>query len=161
MQLFMQRRRTEGVPRLVDARRHYDLPFRFIEPRSMLVLGSGGGNDVAAAVRRGVPAIDAVEIDPVIVRLGEHLHPEKPYQIAMGTVLPKINECRNLLVPIAVSSSHIAYGSIRMEPVFMILGQSAANMASMAIDHNTSPQKLDYVLVKQKLEKAGQVLEFD
>ncbi len=58
---------------------HYDLPYRFIEPQRVLVLGSGGGNDVAAALRNGARHVDAVEIDPVIVRLGKELHSEKPY----------------------------------------------------------------------------------
>ena len=88
------------------------------------------------------------------------IHPENPYRIAMGSILPKENECKNLVVPVAVSSSHIAYGSIRMEPVFMILGQSAATIASLAIDRKVVPQKLDYQLVKQKLENDGQVLEY-
>jgi hypothetical protein len=88
------------------------------------------------------------------------IHPEKPYRIAMGSILPKENECKNLVVPVAVSSSHIAYGSIRMEPVFMILGQSAATIVSLAIDQKVIPQKLDYQLVKQTLENDGQVLEY-
>ncbi len=57
-----------------------------------------------------------------------------PYEIAYGSLVPKQGQCENLLVPVCVSSSHIAFGSIRMEPVFMILGQSAATAAVLAID---------------------------
>ncbi len=64
------------------------------------------------------------------------VHPKGPYSISYGSIIPKKEECTNLLVPICISSSHIAYGSIRMEPVFMILGQSAAVAACMAIDKN-------------------------
>ena len=88
------------------------------------------------------------------------IHPQQPYQIDMGSILPKENECQNLLVPVAVSSSHIAYGSIRMEPVFMILGQSAAIMANMAIDDKIKLQDLDYEFLKEKLENQGQVVAY-
>ncbi len=88
------------------------------------------------------------------------VHPHHPYQIAMGAVVPKKGECGNMLVPVAVSSSHIAYGSIRMEPVFMILGQSAATMAALAIDQNIDLQELNYNQVKSKLLEVGQVLEY-
>jgi hypothetical protein len=72
------------------------------------------------------------------------VHPDKAYSIAYGSILPKETECNNLLVPVCVSSSHIAYGSIRMEPVFMILGQSAATAAVLAIDNKVPPQRLPY-----------------
>ena len=87
------------------------------------------------------------------------VHPDRPYSIAYGSILPKIKECQNLLVPICVSSSHIAYGSIRMEPVFMILGQSAATAAVLSIDNKISPQKLPYEKLKEVLLKDQQVLE--
>ncbi|MDR1958259.1 MAG: FAD-dependent oxidoreductase, partial [Planctomycetaceae bacterium] len=61
------------------------------------------------------------------------VHPKKPYGIDYGAMIPKKEECTNLLVPVCVSSSHIAFGSIRMEPVFMLLGQSAATAAVMSI----------------------------
>ncbi len=85
--------------------------------------------------------------------------PDKPYSISYGAILPKENECRNLLVPVCVSSSHIAYGSIRMEPVFMILGQSAAAAAVLAIENNVSPQKLAYEKLRAVLEAGKQILE--
>ena len=87
------------------------------------------------------------------------IHPDKPYSIAYGSILPKESECNNLLVPVCVSSSHIAYGSIRMEPVFMILGQSAATAAVLAIQNKMSPQKLPYEKLRTVLAKDGQKLE--
>lgn len=87
------------------------------------------------------------------------VHPKSAYSIAYGAILPKENECNNLLVPVCVSSSHIAFGSIRMEPVFMILGQSAATAAVMAIDGKMSPQKLPYEKLREALLKDKQRLE--
>ena len=84
--------------------------------------------------------------------------PARPYSIDYGTILPKEKECSNLLVPVAVSSSHIAYGSIRMEPVFMILGQSAAIAAVLSIERKINPQALPYPELEQELLKAGQIL---
>jgi hypothetical protein len=82
-----------------------------------------------------------------------------PYKISYGSIVPKRSDCRNLLVPVAVSSSHIAYGSVRMEPVFMILGQSAATAAMMSIEGGHDVQALDYAKLRARLEKDGQVLE--
>jgi len=79
------------------------------------------------------------------------VRPKKPYRIAYGSITPKKNECENLLVPVCVSSSHIAFGSIRMEPVFMILGQSAATAAGFAIDDNIAVQDVSYDKLKQRL----------
>ena len=84
----------------------------------------------------------------------------QPYSISYRSLIPKKGECENLLVPICVSSSHIAYGSIRMEPVFMILGQSAATAAVMAIDENISVQEVQYEKLKEQLMKDGQRLTF-
>ena len=85
--------------------------------------------------------------------------PKNPYQIEMGTILPKETECRNLIVPVATSTSHIAFGSIRMEPVFMILGQSAGIIAGTAIDNGCVIHDLRYDDVKVSLVKFGQILE--
>lgn len=83
-----------------------------------------------------------------------------PYQISYGSLVPKKGQAANLLVPVAVSSSHIAYGSIRMEPVFMVLGQSAATAAVLAIDGNMAVQDVPYDRLKERLLADGQVLEF-
>ncbi len=85
----------------------------------------------------------------------------RPYTIAYGSLVPRDGQADNLLVPVCVSSSHIAFGSIRMEPVFMILGQSAATAAVMAIDTGVPVQKVDYVKLRARLLADGQVLEFD
>lgn len=84
--------------------------------------------------------------------------PQTPYAISYGSIVPKKDECQNLVVPVCVSSSHIAYGSIRMEPVFMILGQSAAIAASQAIDMDQPVQDIPYQALKDKLLERGQVL---
>lgn len=83
-----------------------------------------------------------------------------PYQISYGSLVPKKGQAANLLVPVCLSSSHIAYGSIRMEPVFMILGQSAATAASMAIDSGIAVQDVPYEKLRARLLADGQVLEF-
>jgi len=83
-----------------------------------------------------------------------------PYEIAFGALIPKKEHCRNLLVPVCVSSSHIAFGSIRMEPVFMILGQSAATAAVLAIDQGRDIQDLPYETLRARLLQDRQVLEF-
>jgi hypothetical protein len=83
-----------------------------------------------------------------------------PYQIAYQSLVPKREQCTNLLVPVCVSSSHIAFGSIRMEPVFMILGQSAATAAAMAIDAGSSVQDVPYEKLRPRLVADGQVLEY-
>lgn len=82
----------------------------------------------------------------------------KPYGISYRSIVPKTGECENLLVPWALSASHIAFGSIRMEPVFMVLGQSAGTAASMAIDGNLSVQKVPYEKLRERLIKDGQKL---
>jgi hypothetical protein len=81
-----------------------------------------------------------------------------PYQISYGSLVPKKGQAANLLVPVCVSSSHIAYGSIRMEPVFMILGQSAATAAAMAIEGKLDVQDVPYERLRERLLKDGQVL---
>ncbi|WP_375583307.1 FAD-dependent oxidoreductase [Cyclobacterium xiamenense] len=83
---------------------------------------------------------------------------EAPYPIPYRAIVPKKGEAENLLVPVCVSSTHVAFGSIRMEPVFMVLGQSAATAASLAIDRDVSVQELDYQVLGAKLKADGQIL---
>ena len=83
-----------------------------------------------------------------------------PYRISYASIVPKAGECPNLLVPVCVSSSHIAYGSIRMEPVYMVLGQSAATAAALALADRTDVQKVDYEKLRKRLLADGQVLEY-
>ena len=78
------------------------------------------------------------------------------YRIAYGSIVPKKEECQNLLVPVCVSSTHIAYGSIRMEPVFMILAQSATTAAVHAIDANRAVQDIDYATLAARLKADNQ-----
>lgn len=74
-----------------------------------------------------------------------------PYPISYGAIVPKETECSNLLVPVCLSATHIAYGSIRMEPVFMVLAQSSAVAAAMAIDGKTTVQKINVAKLQEAL----------
>ncbi|RME95965.1 MAG: FAD-dependent oxidoreductase [Verrucomicrobia bacterium] len=84
----------------------------------------------------------------------------RPYPIDYGALLPPRRQVHNLLVPVCVSASHVAYGSIRMEPVFMILGQSAATAAALSLEAGCAVQDLPYDRLRQRLEADGQVLEY-
>lgn len=83
-----------------------------------------------------------------------------PYPISFGSILPKKKECTNLLVTVCLSSSHVAYCSIRMEPNYMVLGQSAASAAALAIDGRCPVQDVNYDILIQRLLDDGQILEF-
>ncbi|MGB8169885.1 MAG: FAD-dependent oxidoreductase [Chthoniobacteraceae bacterium] len=83
-----------------------------------------------------------------------------PYPVSYRSIIPKAEHAENLLVPVCLAATHIAYGSIRMEPVFMAMGQSAATAAVLAIEAKTSVQKLDYATLRERLVKDGQILEW-
>jgi len=85
----------------------------------------------------------------------------RPYPISYRSITPKAAQCTNLLVPVCLSASHIAYGSIRMEPVFMVMGQSAATAAVIAIDSGKDLQQIDLAKLKEKLLADGQMLDFE
>ena len=81
-----------------------------------------------------------------------------PYPVSFRSILPKRSECANVLVPVCLSASHMAYGSIRMEPVFMVLGQSAATAAVLAIDAGLSVQDVPYLKLRERLLADKQLL---
>jgi hypothetical protein len=83
-----------------------------------------------------------------------------PYPISYRSIVPKAAECTNLLVPVCLSASHISYGSIRMEPVFMVLGQSAGTAAALALEGDVAVQKVDYDKLKERLLREGQILDW-
>jgi hypothetical protein len=82
-----------------------------------------------------------------------------PYPISYRCIVPPGGSCDNLLVPVCISASHIAYGSARMEPVFMLLGESAAWAARAALDAGSAVQEVPYPVLRAQLEAAGQVVE--
>ncbi|MFI8605542.1 FAD-dependent oxidoreductase [Cellulophaga baltica] len=126
-----------------------------------------GRNKVTQSIGMGSYTMDSHNAQRYITKEGYvqnegdlGIDAEEPYQIHLGTILPKEKECKNLLVSAAVSSSHIAFGSIRMEPVFMILGQSAGTLAGLALEDNKNLHDIFYGTLRKVLQKDGQVLEF-
>lgn len=96
-----------------------------------------------------------------VVNEGNFLEKHKPYEIPLGVILPKKEECKNLLVPVCVSSSHIAFGSIRMEPVFMIMGQAAATVGILAAKEGITVQDVSYEKIKRQLVRDKQLLKVE
>jgi hypothetical protein len=86
--------------------------------------------------------------------------PGGPYPISYRSLVPKKGQCKNLLVPVCLSASHIAYGTVRMEPVFMILGQSAATAAVRALEQKQAVQEVSYDWLRRRLLQDGQILEY-
>ena len=84
---------------------------------------------------------------------------QAPYPISYRSITPQKEECSNLLIPVCLSASHIAFGSIRMEPVFMVLGQSAGTAACLAVNESASVQDVNYEQLRQKLIEGNQVLQ--
>jgi hypothetical protein len=83
-----------------------------------------------------------------------------PYPISYRSLVPRKGECSNLLVPVCLSASHISYGSIRMEPVFMVLGQSAATAAALAMEDHIAVQEVDYRKLRERLLRDKQILDW-
>jgi hypothetical protein len=127
-----------------------------------------GSRDVPEPVGMGSYTLDSHNVQRYITPEGYvqnegdiGVSPDQPYQIAYGSIIPKKEEIQNLLVPVAMSASHIAFGSIRMEPVFMILGHSAAAAAVLAISEGQAVQDLDYSLLQEELLEDGQILQYE
>jgi hypothetical protein len=124
-----------------------------------------GAKLVPKPIGMGSYALDSHNIQRIVTAEGYvqnegdiGVKPKEPYSISYGTIIPKKQECENLLVAVCVSSSHTAFGSIRMEPVFMILGQSAATAAVLAIDADLAVQDLPYEKLQERLKTDGQVM---
>ncbi|HEV7402808.1 MAG TPA: FAD-dependent oxidoreductase [Chthoniobacteraceae bacterium] len=83
----------------------------------------------------------------------------KPFPISYQALRPRAGECENLLVLSCLSASHAAYGSVRMEPVFMMLGHAAGAAASLAVEHHTTVQSVPYPLLRERLLAEKQILE--
>ncbi|WP_044481275.1 FAD-dependent oxidoreductase [Paenibacillus antibioticophila] len=81
-----------------------------------------------------------------------------PYPISYRSIVPEEEQCANLLVPVCLSASHIAYGSIRMEPVFMVLAQSAATAAALALEADIAVQAVPYDKLRERLLLDNQVI---
>ncbi len=100
-----------------------------------------------------------VNPDGTVQNEGDTEVPSKPYQISYRVMLPKKNQTSNLLVPVAASTSHIAYGTLRMEPVFMVLGHAAGVAARMAAVSGKAVQEIDVEALREKLRSQRSVLE--
>jgi len=117
-------------------------------------VGLGSYNMDSHNVRRFVTADGFVQNEGDV-----QVSPGGPYLISYRSIVPARGQATNLSIPVCLSSSHIAYGSIRMEPVFMILGQSAATAAVQAMATNTDLQTLPFAALREQLLKDGQVLD--
>jgi hypothetical protein len=83
-----------------------------------------------------------------------------PYQVPYRSIVPKAAECANLLVPVCISSSHVAFSSIRVEPAWMVLGESAGIAAAVALEKGVAVQQVDYSILAARLKAKGQVLSY-
>jgi hypothetical protein len=101
-----------------------------------------------------------VVIDGKVRNEGDvQVHSGPAYPISYRCIIPKRGECSNLCVPFCISASHIAFGSIRMEPVFMILSESAVEAAALAIELNCEVQNIPYATLRERLVAAKQVID--
>lgn len=135
---------------LVMTQRHCQGKLRAADPVGLAAYGMDSHN-----VQRYVDARGCVQNEGDVEVGGFD-----PYPVGYRAIVPKRNECANLLVPVCVSASHIAYGSIRMEPVFMVLGQSAATAAALALRDGAAVQDVDPEKLRARLLADGQILKW-
>lgn len=125
-------------------------------------LGQEVANDVIGYAAYGMDSHNTqrIVVDGMVKNEGNvEIWGFDPYPISYRSIVPRIGECENLLVPVSLSASHIAFGSIRMEPVFMVLGQSAAAAAVIAIERGETVQEVNYEELRQFLINAKQIIE--
>ncbi|XOV93464.1 MAG: FAD-dependent oxidoreductase [Bacteroidota bacterium] len=119
------------------------------------------------SVGMGSYALDSHHIQRLVTKDGElinegnfTIHINGPYEIPYESLIPKEKECANLIVPVCVSSSHVAFGSIRMEPVYMVLGQTAGTAASLALKEDNNVHRVEYENLRSQLIQDGQTLKY-
>ncbi|MCE1197831.1 MAG: FAD-dependent oxidoreductase [Marinilabiliales bacterium] len=127
-----------------------------------------GQKEVPQSIGMGSYGMDSHNVQRYVNAAGKvqnegdvQVHLKAPYSISYGSILPKREDCTNLLVPVCVSASHIAYGSIRMEPVFMILGQSAVVAAEIALKKKIALQDVPYPELEKALKARHQIMRLD
>ena len=124
------------------------------------------GFEVTDSIGLGSYSLDSHDVRRLVIdgqirsEGGFYEYWDKPYPIAYGSIVPRRGEVQNLLVPVTLSATHAAFGSIRMEPTYMILGQSAATAAGLAISEGLAVQEVPYALLRERLATDGQMLEF-
>ncbi len=126
-------------------------------------LNREGREDAPCSIGLGTYPFDCHYVSTVVenghlYREGTMFKSLAPYPIAYGSIVPRREECDNLFVTVCLSASHVAYSSIRMEPQYMVLGQSAATAACLSLDAGCPVQDLDYSTLKDRLEGDGQIL---
>ena len=98
------------------------------------------------------------KLEPAVFNEGYLSVPVKPYDVPYRALLPRYGECENLLVPVCVSASHVAFASLRMEPQYMVLGHSAGVAAALAVKQGRSVQHVNVIELQERLKGAHQVL---
>lgn len=123
------------------------------------------GQEIADSIGLGSYSLDShgvrrVVIDGKIrVEGGFYVSQNKPYPIGYGAIVPRRNEVRNLLVPVTLSATHAAFGSLRMEPTYMILGQAAGTAAGLAVNQGLPVQDISYDVLRRRLVADGQIVD--